>query len=97
MQPPPTHFLTSTTLQMCLIVAGTIFQVAAILQVVATDQLGLIYAGRAIGGFAVGIVTTVCPVYLAEVSPPAIRGRLVGFCAFFFFGLRKSNSLNMPL
>ncbi|KAE9392752.1 general substrate transporter [Gymnopus androsaceus JB14] len=64
---------------MCLIVAGTIFQVAAILQVVATNQLGLIYAGRAIGGFAVGIVTTVCPVYLAEVSPPAIRGRLVGF------------------
>ncbi|KIK54764.1 hypothetical protein GYMLUDRAFT_176782 [Collybiopsis luxurians FD-317 M1] len=65
--------------KVCLIVAGVIFEISAILQVAATHQLGMIYAGRAIGGFSVGIVTTVCPVYLAEVSPPAIRGRLVGF------------------
>lgn len=62
---------------------------AAILQVVATHELGLIYAGRAIGGFSVGIITTVCPVYLAEVSPPAIRGRLVGFCTCFLFTYHK--------
>ena len=58
-----------------------LFCVGAILQVVATGQLGLIYAGRVVVGLAVGFVTTICPVYLAELSPPAIRGRLVGFCA----------------
>ncbi|GAA5916415.1 hypothetical protein JCM8208_000911 [Rhodotorula glutinis] len=56
-----------------------LFCVGAILQVVATGQLGLIYAGRVVVGLAVGFVTTICPVYLAELSPPAIRGRLVGF------------------
>lgn len=57
-----------------------LFCVGAILQVVATGQLELIYAGRVVVGLAVGFVTTICPVYLAELSPPAIRGRLVGFC-----------------
>ncbi|GAA5977601.1 hypothetical protein JCM11641_006873 [Rhodosporidiobolus odoratus] len=61
-----------------------LFIVACILQVAATGQIGLMYAGRVISGFAVGLVTCVCPVYLAELSPPAIRGRLVGFyeCAY---------------
>ncbi|GAA6027293.1 hypothetical protein JCM8097_002566 [Rhodosporidiobolus ruineniae] len=56
-----------------------LFLVACILQVAATHDIGLIYAGRVLSGFAVGLVTCVCPVYLAELSPPAIRGRLVGF------------------
>ncbi|BGP39886.1 hypothetical protein JCM10450v2_003860 [Rhodotorula kratochvilovae] len=56
-----------------------LFIVGCILQVVATHQIGLIYAGRVVVGLAVGFVTTTCPVYLAELSPPAIRGRLVGF------------------
>jgi len=54
--------------------------VSAVLQIAASNSLDMIYAGRALGGFSVGMVTTVCPVYLAEVSPPSIRGRLVGFC-----------------
>ncbi|KAM0752230.1 putative hexose transport-related protein [Meredithblackwellia eburnea MCA 4105] len=86
-------------------IIGLVFQISAILQIVATHQIGLIYAGRVIAGLTVGGVTCVAPVsvsvlhalsslslelirphslcwvfrYLAELSPPAIRGRLVGF------------------
>ncbi|GAA5903721.1 hypothetical protein JCM5296_002129 [Sporobolomyces johnsonii] len=84
---------------------SVLFLVAAILQVVATNSLGLIYAGRVIAGVSVGFVTTVCPVYLAELSPPAIRGRLVGFyemayqimavVAFWLsYGIRQTLDLN---
>lgn len=60
-------------------IIGFVFQISAILQTVATNQIGLIYAGRVIAGLCVGGVTCCAPVYLAELSPPAIRGRLVGF------------------
>lgn len=35
------------------------------------------------GGFAVGFLSLIIPVYLAEFSPPSIRGRLVGFFDIF--------------
>ncbi len=34
-------------------------------------------AARMLGGFAVGAASILSPLYIAEVSPPAIRGRLV--------------------
>ncbi|KAI7532588.1 putative quinate [Hortaea werneckii] len=40
--------------------------------------LGLIYAGRVIAGIAVGATSNVVPIYISELSPPAVRGRLVG-------------------
>lgn len=38
----------------------------------------MIIAGRAIAGFGIGSVSLLVPVYIAETSPPSIRGRLVG-------------------
>lgn len=38
--------------------------------------LGPMYAGRALAGAGVGASTAIVPVYLAELSPPAIRGRV---------------------
>ena len=40
--------------------------------------LGLIYAGRVLAGFGVGGASNLTPIYISEVAPPAIRGRLVG-------------------
>lgn len=40
---------------------------------------GLIFAGRAIAGVGVGTASSIAPLYLGEVSPPAIRGQLIGF------------------
>jgi sugar porter (SP) family MFS transporter len=62
-----------------VIISDAIFAVGAILCTVATNQLGLMYAGRLLTGLGVGGIAAVCPIYIAEISPPAIRGRLTGF------------------
>lgn len=41
-------------------------------------MLGLLYTGRAIAGFGIGMVSLQVPVYIAETAPPSIRGRLIG-------------------
>lgn len=40
--------------------------------------LGLIYAGRVLAGIGVGACSMITPIYISELSPPAVRGRLVG-------------------
>ncbi|KAI7234960.1 putative quinate [Hortaea werneckii] len=44
----------------------------------ASRGLALIYAGRVIAGLAVGATSNITPIYISEISPPAVRGRLVG-------------------
>ena len=44
----------------------------------ASRGLDLIYAGRVIAGLAVGATSNITPIYISEISPPAVRGRLVG-------------------
>jgi MFS family permease len=40
--------------------------------------LGLIIGGRVLAGLGVGGCSNMVPIYISELSPPAIRGRLVG-------------------
>lgn len=40
--------------------------------------LGLIYAGRVLAGIGVGACSMITPIYISEIAPPAIRGRIVG-------------------
>lgn len=40
--------------------------------------LGAMYAGRVLTGLGIGAVSNLAPMYSSEVSPDAIRGRLVG-------------------
>lgn len=40
-------------------------------------------AGRFIAGLGIGILVTVCPMYLSELAPPSNRGWLVGHHAIF--------------
>ncbi|KAF2748195.1 general substrate transporter, partial [Sporormia fimetaria CBS 119925] len=40
--------------------------------------LGLIIGGRVLAGLGVGAASNMVPVYISELSPPAVRGRLVG-------------------
>lgn len=70
--------------RMTVIISDAIFIVGAILCTVPTHQLGLIYAGRLLTGLGVGGIAAVSPIYIAEISPPAIRGRLTGFFESFY-------------
>lgn len=40
--------------------------------------LGPLYAGRTLAGIGVGGASNLTPIYISELAPPAIRGRLVG-------------------
>ena len=43
---------------------------------------------RIIGGIGVGIASAVCPMYIGEIAPAEIRGRLVSFNQFaIIFGM----------
>ncbi|KAJ9207608.1 hypothetical protein DTO027B5_6097 [Paecilomyces variotii] len=41
--------------------------------------LGILYGGRVLAGVGIGGISNLTPIYISELSPPAIRGRLVGF------------------
>ncbi|KAH6645509.1 quinate permease [Truncatella angustata] len=57
-----------------------IFIVGAGMMLGANGQrgLGLIIGGRVLAGIGVGGCSMTVPIYISELSPPAIRGRLVG-------------------
>ncbi|GME42919.1 D-xylose-proton symporter protein [Neofusicoccum parvum] len=59
-----------------MLVAVVIFTLGSALQAGA-NSVAMIFAGRAIAGFAVGMLTMIVPMYMSEVSTPAIRGTLV--------------------
>jgi len=63
-----------------LVFWSCIFTIGAALTLGATGErgLGFIYAGRVLGGVGVGACSMIVPIYIAELAPPAIRGRLVG-------------------
>ncbi|GAA3329793.1 hypothetical protein GCM10020331_079690 [Ectobacillus funiculus] len=44
---------------------------------------------RIIGGIGVGLASAICPMYIGEIAPADIRGRLVSFNQFMiiFFGM----------
>ncbi|KAL1793187.1 hypothetical protein ACET3X_008169 [Alternaria dauci] len=67
-----------------VIISDAIFIVGAIMCTVPEDQLGLVLAGRFFTGMGVGGIAAVSPIYIAEISPPAIRGRLTGFFESFY-------------
>jgi sugar porter (SP) family MFS transporter len=66
---------------------GILYFVSAVWSGLATDVHSFIIA-RFIGGLGVGISTVAAPLYIAEISPPALRGRLAGMFQFnIVFGI----------
>jgi len=58
--------------------AAILYAVSAITSALAPNFTSLVIA-RMIGGFGVGASLILAPMYIAELAPPAIRGRLVSF------------------
>jgi MFS transporter, SP family, sugar:H+ symporter len=50
---------------------------------IGTTSLGLLYAGRVIGGYGVGIVSAAVPTYIGENANKEIRGRCIGIMQLF--------------
>ncbi len=62
--------------QVSLMAAGAGFLVSAIGSA-ATPSLAFLMTARLVGGIGVGLAGTTAPVYISEVSPAVIRGRMV--------------------
>jgi MFS transporter, SP family, galactose:H+ symporter len=60
------------------LLAALVFVVGSILTAV-TPSAGILIAGRLLLGLAIGIVSFSVPLYIAEIAPSQIRGRMVTF------------------
>jgi len=58
--------------------AAVLFTLSAIASALAPDYLTLVTA-RMLGGFGVGAALIIAPMYIAEIAPADIRGRMVSF------------------
>ncbi len=59
-----------------LILAGFLFTVSAVGTALASG-FGFFIAARLVGGVGIGLASNLSPMYIAEISPAAMRGRLV--------------------
>ncbi|MGH8223845.1 MAG: sugar porter family MFS transporter [Woeseiaceae bacterium] len=59
-------------------IAAVLFAISAVASAVAPNFVSLVIA-RMLGGFAVGAALIIAPMYIAEISPPELRGRMVSF------------------
>jgi len=59
-------------------IAAALFAVSAVASAIAPNFLILVIA-RMIGGFGVGAALIIAPVYIAEIAPAELRGRMVSF------------------
>ena len=66
---------------------GVLYLVGAIGSALA-NNLSLFIAARFIGGLGIGISTVAAPLYISEIAPPRLRGRLAGMFQFnIVFGI----------
>ncbi|KAL2169123.1 hypothetical protein VTG60DRAFT_6450 [Thermothelomyces hinnuleus] len=63
-----------------LFVFAGVFLIGAGIMLAASSErgLGTILAGRVLAGIGVGGASNMVPIYISELAPPAVRGRLVG-------------------
>ncbi|KAH6665615.1 general substrate transporter [Halenospora varia] len=88
-----------------LAVFSAIFVLGSGLMLAANGARGLgpIYAGRVLAGIGVGGCSNLAPIYISEIAPPAIRGRLVAMFEMGWqvgglvgFWINYGININMP-
>ena len=62
--------------------AAVVFAVSALVAAAASN-FGMLILARMLSGLGVGAVLVAAPMYIAEISPPALRGRMVTFNQLF--------------
>ena len=77
--------------------AAVVFIASALVASVA-NNLTMLILGRMLSGFGVGAVLVAGPMYIAEISPPALRGRMVTFSQLFIvFGTALAFTSNYTI
>ncbi|CAH2353641.1 low-affinity glucose transporter Hxt3p [[Candida] railenensis] len=63
-----------------LIISGFLLTIGAAISLISksSNGLGAIYAGRVLTGVGIGGCSGLAPIYVSEIAPTEIRGRLVG-------------------
>lgn len=70
-----------------LLSIGLLFLVGAVWSALAQDVYSFMIA-RFLGGVGIGVSTVAAPLYIAEIAPPELRGRLTGMFQFnIVFGI----------
>jgi len=59
-------------------IAAVLFTISALVCAVA-PSFAVLVAARMLGGFGVGAALIIAPMYIAEMAPPRLRGRMVSF------------------
>ncbi|KIR68153.1 MFS transporter, SP family, solute carrier family 2 (myo-inositol transporter), member 13 [Cryptococcus bacillisporus CA1873] len=81
----------------CLLISDLFFTAGAII-IASSFSLGQLIAGRLILGVGVGGAAIICPLYITELAPTAVRGRCVGTNGFFIpFGQTVSVAIGAGL
>jgi sugar porter (SP) family MFS transporter len=87
-----------------LLLTGALFSISAIGCALSTS-FSMLVLYRLVGGLGVGIASMLSPLYISEISPPAIRGRLVtlyqfaitiGILCAYFVNVWLLNTSNNP-
>uniref|UniRef100_A0A8B9GSH6 Solute carrier family 2 member 13 n=1 Tax=Astyanax mexicanus TaxID=7994 RepID=A0A8B9GSH6_ASTMX len=71
--------------RLCILLASFIFSVGGVVLSLSPNKEVLL-VGRLIVGLGIGIASMTVPVYIAEVSPPHLRGQLVTINTLFITG-----------
>lgn len=67
-----------------LLVADGVFLLGSLVQTACPGgSLGQLYFGRVVGGFGVGVISAVVPMYIGENAEREVRGRCVGCMQLF--------------
>ncbi|EON62500.1 hypothetical protein W97_01723 [Coniosporium apollinis CBS 100218] len=66
-----------------LIAAAAVAIVGCVLQAAGSGVIAVMYVGRFLAGLGVGAASMVCPLYVSENAPRAIRGGLTGIYQLF--------------
>jgi MFS family permease len=77
-------FISDTIGRKYTIMAGFIGSYVSVTMEVVANTNGLFFAGKFLNGFVVGMLAAVCPTYLGEIVPLALRGLLTAMIAFAY-------------
>jgi MFS transporter, SP family, solute carrier family 2 (myo-inositol transporter), member 13 len=83
---PETGYLADKYGRRAVILSGNLFFIAGAIVQAVSDNVGVMITGRSLVGAAIGYASCATPLYITEMSPAQMRGRLVTIQSLFITG-----------